>query len=140
MLFCPALTERPPPTHTYTHQDPRWGRLQETPGECPILSSTYAAIFVSNVQRTGHARAAQASTDTYIRASSCCKHLAAYSEENWGGVDRYHFDSLVSPQEWTDTYEPAFQACAVEANASGLMCSCECLGAVYPSPARLAQQ
>lgn len=55
---------------------------------------------------------------------------AAYSEENWHGVDRYHFNSVVSRQEWVDTYEPAFQACAVEANASGLMCSYNALNGV----------
>jgi beta-glucosidase-like glycosyl hydrolase len=110
----------------------RWGRLQETPGECPTLSSTYAALFVSHFQRTGLAASSGNNSDKYVRASSCCKHLAAYSEENWGGVDRYHFDSIVSKQEWTDTYEPTFQACVVEANASGLMCSCECCRS--PSP------
>lgn len=25
----------------------------------------------------------------YIKASSCCKHYAAYSLENWHGIDRY---------------------------------------------------
>jgi hypothetical protein len=30
---------------------------------------------------------------------------------------------VVDKREWTDTYEPAFQACIVEAQASGLMCS-----------------
>ena len=103
-------------------KDPRWGRLQETPGECPVLTSTYAAEFVSHFQATGKARRV-GDDDTYLRASSCCKHFAAYSEENWDGLDRYHFDAVVSPREWRDTYEPAFQACVVEANASGLMCS-----------------
>eukprot|EP00039_Didymoeca_costata_P022768 m.347311 g.347311 ORF g.347311 m.347311 type:complete len:878 (+) comp32340_c0_seq1:121-2754(+) len=111
-------------------KDPRWGRMQETPGECPILASTYAALFVSHFQGTGIARTGSPNEDTYLRASSCCKHYAAYSEENWHGLDRYHFDANVTKQDWLDTYEPAFQACVVEANASGIMCSYNALNGI----------
>jgi hypothetical protein len=31
----------------------------------------------------------------YIKASSCLKHFAAYNLENWGGVDRHHFNAIV---------------------------------------------
>lgn len=31
-------------------RDPRWGRGQETPGEDPTLSSSYAENFVSGMQ------------------------------------------------------------------------------------------
>ena len=109
-------------------KDPRWGRLQETPGECPVLTAAYAALFVGAFQNTsapatpGSASGAPGS-GSYVQASSCCKHFAAYSEENWGGVDRYHFDAQVTAQEWEDTYLPAFQACIVHGRASGLMCS-----------------
>eukprot|EP00037_Helgoeca_nana_P012432 m.112865 g.112865 ORF g.112865 m.112865 type:complete len:481 (+) comp21444_c0_seq1:620-2062(+) len=49
-------------------KDPRWGRLQETPGEDPYLSSVYAIAYVTGIQ----------GTDTsYLQASSCCKHFAA---------------------------------------------------------------
>jgi hypothetical protein len=32
-----------------------------------------------------------------LKVSACCKHFTAYDLENWGGVDRYHFDAKVSP-------------------------------------------
>ena len=108
-------------------KDPRWGRLQETPGECPVLAAAYAAHFVGAFQNTSAPSTPTSTSNapgsgSYVRASSCCKHFAAYSEENWGGLDRFHFDANVSAHEWEDTYLPAFQACIVHGRASGLMC------------------
>eukprot|EP00041_Stephanoeca_diplocostata_P018975 m.402257 g.402257 ORF g.402257 m.402257 type:complete len:875 (+) comp21176_c0_seq2:161-2785(+) len=96
-------------------KDPRWGRLQEAPSEDPWMTAMYGYNFVTGVQGDQDA--------FYLQASSCCKHYAAYSEENWHGLDRYHFDSNVSARDWADTYSVPFQACAAWANASGIMCS-----------------
>ena len=92
-------------------------------GECPVLTSSFAAHFVSHFQATGLARPATASHDTYLRASSACKHYAAYDLENWKGMDRFHFNARITPQDWRDTYEPIFRSCVVDANVSGIMCS-----------------
>jgi hypothetical protein len=35
--------------------------------------------------------------------------LAAYSLDLWEGVDRHYFDAIVSPQDFQDTYFPAFE-------------------------------
>jgi beta-glucosidase-like glycosyl hydrolase len=59
----------------------------------------------------------------YILSSSCCKHYAAYSLENWNGIDRHHFNAIVTEQDEVDTYLPAFQACVADAHVSGIMCS-----------------
>lgn len=92
-------------------RDPRWGRGQETAGEDPYLVSEYAFLFVSGFQ--GGVR------PTYLKASSCCKHFAAYSEE----AGRMGFNAVVyNKQDFTDTYFPAFQSCAQRAGASGVMC------------------
>ena len=93
-------------------------------GECPVLTSSFAARFVSHFQATGLARPATASHDTYLRASSACKHYAAYDLENWKGMDRFHFNAVVTPRDWRDTYEPIFRSCVVDANVSAIMCSC----------------
>ena len=93
-------------------------------GECPVLTSSFAAHFVSHFQATGLARPATASHDTYLRASSACKHYAAYDLENWKGMDRFHFNARITPQDWRDTYEPIFRSCVVDANVSSIMCSC----------------
>ncbi len=38
-----------------------------------------------------------------------CKHYAAYSLEDWKGVDRFHFDALVSDYDLVETYLPAWK-------------------------------
>ena len=106
-------------------------------GECPVLTSSFAARFVSHFQATGLARPATASHDTYLRASSACKHYAAYDLENWKGMDRFHFNAVVTPRDWRDTYEPIFRSCVVDANVSAIMCSCNvsrhdtCIAAIW---------
>ena len=52
-----------------------------------------------------------------------CKHFAAYSLEDWGGVDRFHFDAKVSERDLSETYLPAFEACVRLAKAHSVMCS-----------------
>ncbi|KAL3696535.1 hypothetical protein R1sor_010611 [Riccia sorocarpa] len=103
-------------------RDPRWGRGQETPGEDPLLSSNYATSFVLGMQEGG---AAQDNKDPNFRlkTSSCCKHFTAYDLDNWNGVDRDHFDALVTKQDIEDTFNPPFKSCVQEGRASSLMCS-----------------
>jgi len=104
-------------------RDPRWGRGQECPGEDPTLNGDYAEGFVSGFQ-TGE-------DPNFLKASSCCKHYAAYNLEKWSPngpsdpdpMDRHHFNAIVSEQDLTDTYFPAFTSCANRGNASGVMCS-----------------
>ena len=97
-------------------RDPRWGRGQETQGEDPTVNAAYAANFPHGVQDGD-------SYPKYLKASSCCKHYAAYNLEDWGGVDRHHFDAIVTDQDLNETYFPPFQACAQVGKASGVMCS-----------------
>ena len=94
-------------------RDPRWGRGQETPGEDPYLTSEYAYLFVTGFQ--GGEKG-----EEYLQASSCCKHFAVYNEEK----GREGFNAVVyNPQDFTDTWFPAWQSCAQRAGASGVMCS-----------------
>jgi len=95
-------------------RDPRWGRGQETPGEDPFLNEQYAGHFVRGIQ---------GNDDTYLKASSCCKHFADYSMEDSEGSDRYSFNALVSEYDQNDTYLVAFRGCIVDGNVSGIMCS-----------------
>jgi beta-glucosidase-like glycosyl hydrolase len=100
-------------------RDPRWGRIQETPGEDPFLSGAYAENYVRGMQEGEDAR--------YLKASACCKHFAAYSLENWHGMDRYHFNAVVTDEDLVDTYLPAFQQCVEGGRASSIMCSVRCV-------------
>jgi beta-glucosidase-like glycosyl hydrolase len=96
-------------------RDPRWGRTMETPGEDPYLNGEYARVFVNGIQVGEDPR--------YLKASPCLKHYAAYSLENYNGMQRYSFNAVVSDQDLADTYLPAFQAGVTEGHSSGLMCS-----------------
>ncbi len=58
------------------------------------------------------------------RCTFVSKHFYAYDLENWHGMDRYHFNAIVTDQDATDTYLPTFQACVEQGKASGIMCSC----------------
>jgi hypothetical protein len=55
--------------------------------------------------------------------SSCCKHYTAYDLENWNGVDRHHFNAIVTAQDLADTFQPSFQSCVQRADVSAIMCS-----------------
>lgn len=97
-------------------RDPRWGRGQETPGEDPYLTGTYAAVYVRGLQASNRRGGG-------LRVSACCKHFDAYSLEFWGGVSRYEFDAVVNTQDLADTYLPAFRSCVVRGGASCIMCA-----------------
>ena len=94
------------------------------PGEDLTLNSDYAAAFVSGFQSGEDA--------SHLKASCCCKHYAGYSLESWspkGSLDpkpitRHDFNAVISAQDLSDTYLPAFRSCANRGNASGVMCSC----------------
>jgi beta-glucosidase-like glycosyl hydrolase len=97
------------------YRDPRWGRGQETPGEDPYLTSTYAVQYVSGLQ-FGH-------DQRYLKTVACCKHFSAYDLENWNGTDRYHFNAIVSDQDFAETYFPAFESCVRVGKVASVMCS-----------------
>ncbi|KAL6066428.1 Beta-xylosidase/alpha-L-arabinofuranosidase 2, variant 3 [Balamuthia mandrillaris] len=96
-------------------RDPRWGRGQETPGEDPYLTGQYASTFVDALQTGEDPR--------YLKVIATCKHFAAYSLENWKGVDRFHFNAVVSDSDLVETYLPAFEACVRIGKAKSIMCS-----------------
>lgn len=96
-----------------TLRDPRWGRGSETYGEDPALTSRMAQAFVTGLQGTD---------GRYLKVGATCKHLAAYSLEEWEGISRFSFDARPDPRDLQDTYLPAFKAC-VEGGAHSVMCS-----------------
>jgi beta-glucosidase-like glycosyl hydrolase len=99
-------------------RDPRWGRGQETPGEDPYLTAQYVKYYVAHLQ-------GGTNPNGYLQISSCCKHYAAYSLDDWEGYDRCSFNAIVTEQDLQDTYFPAFESCISPASAaaSGIMCS-----------------
>ncbi|XP_028781883.1 probable beta-D-xylosidase 2 [Neltuma alba] len=95
-------------------RDPRWGRGQETPGEDPVVAGRYAAHYVRGLQGTDANR---------LKVAACCKHFTAYDLDNWNGMDRFHFNALVSKQDVEDTFDVPFRMCVKEGNVASVMCS-----------------
>ncbi|MQL87578.1 hypothetical protein Taro_020122 [Colocasia esculenta] len=127
-------------------RDPRWGRGQETPGEDPMLTSSFAVEYVQGFQGEGPPRTGldgagadvvngekrslrSAPSDragdggSPLMLSACCKHYTAYDLESWGNFSRYSFNAQVTEQDMRDTYQPPFQSCIRDGGASCLMCS-----------------
>ncbi|KAL0437729.1 UNVERIFIED_CONTAM: putative beta-D-xylosidase 2 [Sesamum radiatum] len=96
-------------------RDPRWGRGQETPGEDPVVAAIYAARYVRGLQGSdGGDR---------LKVAACCKHYTAYDLDNWGGVDRFHFNAKVREQDLKDTFDIPFRSCVKEGKVASVMCS-----------------
>ena len=92
-------------------RDPRWGRGQETYGECPFLTGEIGAAFV---------RGLQGDDPNYLKSSACAKHYAVHSGPEW---NRHEFDAIASPYDLWDTYLPAFKKLVVDAKVTGVMCA-----------------
>ncbi len=90
-------------------RDPRWGRIQETYGECPYLTARIAVAYI---------RALQGNHPRYLKLAATAKHFAVHS-----GPEhlRHSFDSQTSLHDLYDTYLPAFEACVREANVESIM-------------------
>ncbi|KAK1934242.1 putative exo-1 [Phytophthora citrophthora] len=99
------------------NRDPRWGRNTETPSEDPLVNSKYGVAYTRGLQE------GKREDPRFLQAVVTLKHYAAYSYENYGGVNRMEFDAIVSPYDFADTYFPAFRSSIVDGNAKGVMCS-----------------
>ncbi|KAI8554916.1 hypothetical protein RHMOL_Rhmol05G0134000 [Rhododendron molle] len=98
-------------------RDPRWGRIQETPGEDPVLTSKYASAYVRGLQQRDDG------DNDRLKVASCCKHYTAYDLDNWKGVDRTRFNAVVTQQDLDDTFQPPFKSCVLDGNVASVMCS-----------------
>jgi len=90
-------------------RDPRWGRGQETYGECPYLSARMGVTFVKGLQ---------GDDPRYFKLVATPKHFAVHSGRE---ADRHRFDVSVDERDLRQTYLPAFEACVREAGAYSAM-------------------
>lgn len=90
-------------------RDPRWGRGQETYGECPFLTSRFAVAFV---------RGLQGDDPAHLKTIATVKHFAVHSGPE---AERHSFDARPTPRDLWETYLPAFEAGIVEGGAQSLM-------------------
>lgn len=90
-------------------RDPRWGRGQETYGECPYLTAELGVIAVRGLQGDH--------PEQRLVAAACAKHFVVHSGPE---RDRHVFDARPTVQDFYETYTPAFQA-LVEAGVESVM-------------------
>jgi beta-glucosidase len=90
-------------------RDPRWGRGQETYGECPYLTARMGVAFVKGLQ---------GDDPNYLKLVATPKHFAVHSGPE---PDRHTFDARVSARDLRQTYLPHFEATVVEGGAVSIM-------------------
>jgi beta-glucosidase len=90
-------------------RDPRWGRGQETYGECPHLTARMGVVFTKGLQ--GH-------DPKYLKLVATPKHFAVHSGPE---STRHSFDAVVGQRDLRETYLPAFEACVREGRAFSVM-------------------
>lgn len=90
-------------------RDPRWGRGQETYGECPTLTSKLAVEFIKGLQ---------GNNPDFLKVSACAKHFAVHSGPE---SIRHSMNAVCSKKDLYETYLPAFEACVKEAKVESVM-------------------
>ena len=88
-------------------RDPRWGRGQETFGECPFLTSQMGNAYIKGLQGDGD----------YLKSAACAKHFAVHSGPE---VLRHSFNAKADMKDLWETYLPAFEN-AVNSGVIGVM-------------------
>jgi beta-glucosidase len=90
-------------------RDPRWGRGQETYGEDPFLTGSFAVAFVHGLQ---------GDDPKYIKAMGCAKHYAVHS-----GPEplRHGFNAVAPERDLYETYLPQFEMAVRQGHVGGVM-------------------
>ena len=103
-------------------RDPRWGRCMEVPGEDPLTTGEYGALFVKAMQ----ARAVNGSQ----RVVNAPKHWLDYDLEGRHTDDpsgihpsRGDFNAVISEREQTEYYLAQWHATMAIGQPGGVMCS-----------------
>ena len=97
--------------------DPRWGRLQESYGEEPLLTSQITAALVHGLQDDD-------AEPRYRKILATSKHFLAYHIESWAGDGQYRLSHSfnVSTADMLQYYWPPFRA-ALRADVAAVMCA-----------------
>ncbi|MGH7981255.1 MAG: glycoside hydrolase family 3 protein, partial [Limisphaerales bacterium] len=90
-------------------RDPRWGRGQETYGEDPFLTGSFAVAFI---------RGLQGNDPKYVKAMACAKHYDVHS-----GPEplRHEFNATPPERDLYETYLPQFEMAVRQGRVGGIM-------------------
>jgi len=91
-------------------RDPRWGRVQETYGEDPLLVSAMGLAFIGGLQGRDPHR---------LKTAAAAKHFAVNNEEG----RRHNGSASVIPDLLNAYYLPHFAAAVREGRVAGIMCA-----------------
>ena len=106
-------------------RDVRWGRgLEVGGGECPLVSSEYAAQYIAALQG--------GPSSAYLLVPAQAKHTAVYDCEACDGIGRNSFDANVSQRDLVEYFYPPFRAAVQRGRVSGLLCAYTALNG-FPS-------
>ena len=105
-------------------RDPRWGRLQETAGEDPVLVSEVGVAMVTGLSGRGAGvRAFGMLGNKPMLAAPAPKHFSCYcGPENWGGIYRWTFDAVVKDKYLTEYFHVGWEATIRTGLVRGPMC------------------
>jgi beta-glucosidase len=95
-------------------RDPRWGRLEETYGEDPVLAGVLGAAYVRGMQ----------TSDLFHGVLATGKHFLAHSLSEGG---RNHAAVQLGPRELREVYAEPFAAAIREAGLASVMSSYSCI-------------
>ncbi len=95
-------------------RDPRWGRLEETYGEDPVLAGVLGTAFVRGMQ----------TNDLFHGVLATGKHFLAHSLSEGG---RNHAPVQIGPRELREVYAEPFAATIREAALASVMSSYSCI-------------
>ena len=94
--------------------DPRWGRLEETYGEDPVLAGVLGTAYVRGMQ----------TSDLFHGVLATGKHFLAHSLSEGG---RNHAPVQIGPRELREVYAEPFAAAIREAGLASVMSSYSCI-------------
>jgi beta-glucosidase len=95
-------------------RDPRWGRLEETYGEDPVLAGVLGAAYVRGMQ----------TSDLFHGVLATGKHFLAHGLSEGG---RNHAPVQLGPRELREVYAEPFAAAIREAGLATVMSSYSCI-------------
>jgi beta-glucosidase len=104
-------------------RDPRWGRLEETYGEDPVLSGTLGVAYVRGMQTADLSKGVLATG----------KHFLAHGLSEGG---RNHGPVQIGPRELREVYAEPFAAVIREADLAAVMSSYSCIDGLPGSGSR----
>ena len=91
------------------------GHGQEVPSEDAFHIQSYMFNFITGLEGSD--------ASSYKRVLADCKHIVAYDVDFWDGIDRHHFNAIVSLQDLVEYYLPPFESCIRNAKVASVMCS-----------------